>query len=104
MVKDGSAWVNHQSELWQCSLEQVRLASSDACRGAELPSTHYDDIRQQLSRRGRRHGFKNLTTEGPYPEWAWDGDRTCHVPDDGGQEVREDQAYEKPGSTEEEPR
>eukprot|EP00959_Pyramimonas_sp_CCMP1952_P257770 5386551-Pyramimonas_sp.AAC.1 len=36
MVKDGSVWVNHKGELWQCGLEQVRLATSDECRGGEL--------------------------------------------------------------------
>eukprot|EP00959_Pyramimonas_sp_CCMP1952_P313433 6560312-Pyramimonas_sp.AAC.1 len=36
MVKDASVWVNHKGELWQCSLEKVRVATSDECRGAEL--------------------------------------------------------------------
>eukprot|EP00959_Pyramimonas_sp_CCMP1952_P055337 1156890-Pyramimonas_sp.AAC.1 len=65
MVKDGSVWVNHEGELWQCSLEQVRHATSDECRDAEILSAHCDDLREQLSTRGKRHGFSDVAAEGP---------------------------------------
>ena len=37
-VHSGSVWVGHKGQLWKCSLEQARLATSDECRGAELMS------------------------------------------------------------------
>ena len=84
MIKDGSVWVTHKGELWQCSAEQVRPATDWEAKGAELTNEHFEQLREKLSRRNQRVGYKDVSPELP-PESERGGatlpERTAALPD-----------------------
>ena len=44
----GGAWVNMRGALWRCSNEQLRNATSEECRGAELVNQYLSSMKVDL--------------------------------------------------------
>ena len=74
----GGAWINMRGSLWRVSHEQMRSATQEESRGAELVNRYLHDMRDDFrSNRGARK-YIDVTREGP-PRFP---DENAHMPDD----------------------
>ena len=60
----GGAWVNMRGALWRCSNEQLRSATSEECRGAELVNQYLGSMRVDLRKNRGARRYVDVRREG----------------------------------------
>ena len=92
----GGAWVNMRGSLWRCSNEQLRNATSEECRGAELVNQYLGSMKTDLMKNRGARRYVDVRREGA-PRFPGEP----QVDDEGEELMADDSEVNETGDAEE---